>query len=501
MVRSRALVLDEMVGRRRNVLVSSIPGMEGLFSDLDAARNRLAYLAVEPYEPADLPAHRKKIEQARSDEERMERAVGEKSADFRQRIAARSVGLSEVMAALPADSALVSYVLYGRPAAAGGRKSPRSTYGAFVAVAGGKPLFVPIGEAAAIDSLVERWRSIVSSPPPPAVLAGAQERDRETGNRLRQLLWDRLPGTAKAARKVFLVPDGSIHLVNLAALPDGHGKRILESGPSVHYLSAERDLARPARDRTPGGSFLVMGAPDFGDVLPRSACAQARMQFPILRGGGTSFSPLPASLDEARQVADLLASRLGAAPEAHQDNLLVGREATEEAFKRLAAGQRVIHLATHAFLTGESGVNPLEDSGLAFAGANARRCNPGEAPGEDGLLMADEITSQYLSAAEWVVLSACDTGVGPIEAGEGVQGLRRAFELAGAGTLVMSLWSMEDQATRDWMKYLYESRLDGAAWPEAVRHASLSLIADRRRARLSDDPFYWGAFVAAGDWR
>ncbi|HEU5180960.1 MAG TPA: CHAT domain-containing tetratricopeptide repeat protein [Candidatus Polarisedimenticolia bacterium] len=500
LVRSRALVLDEMVGRRRNLLVTGVPGIEALFADLDAARNRLAKLAATAGEPADPAAHHKKVEEARQDEERMERAVGEKSAEFRQRIAARRFGLSEVVASMPRDSALVSYVLYGRPAATGGRRSPRSSYGAFVTVAGqAKPSFVRIGEAGTVDSLVERWRRIVSSPPPPAAMAETQDRDREMGNRLRQLLWDRLPGPVREARSVFLVPDGSIHLVNLAALPDGHGGRLLESGPSVHYLSAERDLSRPVRSRPPGGSFLVMGAPDFGDAVPSSACDQAKVHFPVLRGGGTHFSPLPASKDEAKQVADLLASRFRADHKAHEDNLLVGREATEEAFKRLAAGQRVIHLATHAFLTGESGANPLEDSGLAFAGANARRCDPGEA--EDGLLMADEITSQDLSAAEWVVLSACDTGVGPIQAGEGVQGLRRAFELAGAGTLVMSLWSMEDQATRDWMKDLYEARLNGASWPEAVHQASLSLMAERRRAGLSTDPFYWGAFVAAGDWR
>jgi CHAT domain-containing protein len=299
---------------------------------------------------------------------------------------------------------------------------------------------------------------------------------------------------------VFVVPDGNIHLVNLAALPDGKGARLVDSGPLLHYLSAERDLAKPRRDGGKAGGFLVMGAPSFGDGMGGAPCPQEEGRTVSSPRRAVRFRPLPGSLDEAREVADLLATRFGAHPMGLHANFLAGGEATEDAFKRLAAGQRVIHLATHAFLAEADGANALPLSGLAFAGANDRRCGEGDS-GEDGILMTQEIATLDLSAAEWVVLSACDTGIGPIEAGEGVQGLRRAFEMAGAGTLVMSLWGMEDQATRDWMQQLYRSRLDGAAWPEALRRASLSLIAARRRGRLSTDPYYWGAFVATGEWR
>ena len=92
--------------------------------------------------------------------------------------------------------------------------------------------------------------------------------------------------------------------------------------------------------------------------------------------------------------------------------------------------------------------------------------------------------------------------MGEIRAGEGVFGLRRAFQVAGAGTLIMSLWRVEDESTRQWMKALYEGRLlrdlDTA---EAVRQASLTVLRQRREAGKSTHPLYWGAFVAAGDWR
>jgi len=195
---------------------------------------------------------------------------------------------------------------------------------------------------------------------------------------------------------------------------------------------------------------------------------------------------------------------------------LAGPDATETAFKVRAPEATIVHLATHGFFLegpcrsaldstrGVGGVvtaeNPLVLSGLAMAGANNRQ-NAGEGE-DDGILTAQEVAAMDLSSVEWAVLSACETGVGEIRAGEGVFGLRRAFHVAGARTLIMSLWSVEDAATRAWMKALYEGRLrEGRDTAEAVRQASLTILEDRRAKGLSDHPFYWAAFVAAGDWR
>jgi CHAT domain-containing protein len=144
--------------------------------------------------------------------------------------------------------------------------------------------------------------------------------------------------------------------------------------------------------------------------------------------------------------------------------------------------------------------NPLLLSGLAFAGANRRMTATLEQ--DDRLLTAEEIAGLNLQGTEWAVLSACATGLGEIRAGEGVFGLRRAFQVAGARTVIMSLWSVEDESTRVWMRALYEKRLkqrlDTAT---AVREAGLTVLRARRAKGLSTHPFYWAAFVAAGDWR
>ena len=100
------------------------------------------------------------------------------------------------------------------------------------------------------------------------------------------------------------------------------------------------------------------------------------------------------------------------------------------------------------------------------------------------------------------MLSACDTGLGEIKAGEGVFGLRRAFQIAGARTIIMSLWSVEDQATRLWMRTLYEGRFQRhLTTADAVREAGLSVLRERRNKGQSTHPFYWAAFVAAGEWK
>jgi CHAT domain-containing protein len=142
--------------------------------------------------------------------------------------------------------------------------------------------------------------------------------------------------------------------------------------------------------------------------------------------------------------------------------------------------------------------NPLLLAGLALAGANQRRSSKAEQ--DDGILTAEEIAGLNLQGTEWAVLSACDTGLGEIRAGEGVFGLRRAFQVAGARTVIMTLWSVEDRSAMQWMRALYEGRLRrGLTTADAVRDASLTR--QRRAHGESDHPFHWAGFVASGDWR
>ncbi len=129
-----------------------------------------------------------------------------------------------------------------------------------------------------------------------------------------------------------------------------------------------------------------------------------------------------------------------------------------------------------------------------MAGANNRSAaQPNQ---EDGILTAEEVASLDLSGVEWAVLSACDTAKGGLSTGES---LRRAFRIAGVKTLIMSLWSVEDQATRQWMSALYQTRfVDELGTAEAMRSASLKMLNQRREQGETTHPYLLGTVCCSG---
>lgn len=538
-VRGRLLVLDMIAGRQTARLAGGAQDLISLHHSWVAARQRLANLAVRGADGQPPAVYATLMENARREAEGLERTLAEKSTAFRTERNQPDVGVDKVQAALPAGSVLVSFVQYPRILESNNGRSalppsPIQSFAAFVVPANGADVaLVPLGAVADIEPLIREWRdegaggSLLAS-----FIEGRSEAAyRTAGSRLRSAIWDPLAGHLRGARRVFVVPDGALGLVSLAALPIGDSAYLLEQGPTIHYLSAERDLVGPPRATTTSvRGMLALGGPAF-DAIPDTKTAAvvsaaasvektASLRAAIQACGsfqGLSFQPLDGTLREVQELSRLWSGAATASGEAAR--VLVGHEADEATFKEEAHRYRVLHLATHGFFLGSgcsvgsssprgvgrlsaSGVvdNPLLLSGLALAGAN-RRASAG--PGvDDGILTAEEVASLNLDGVEWAVLSACDTGVGEIRAGEGVFGLRRAFQVAGARTVVMSLWSVDDQATRAWMRALYEGRFQKKlSTVDAVHAASLTVLRDRRAKGQSTHPFYWAAFVAAGDWR
>ena len=144
----------------------------------------------------------------------------------------------------------------------------------------------------------------------------------------------------------------------------------------------------------------------------------------------------------------------------------------------------------------------MQRAGVALCGANDAICGRRPAGGNDGILSAEEVARLDLSGCRLAVISACESGLGEACVGEGVLGLRRAFRVAGARTLITSLWPVEDEAAREWMRGLYRAKWgDGMRTAESVREASLRMLQRRRSRGQSTHPFYWAGFVASGDWR
>jgi len=527
--RSRGLVLDELAARRRQI--SPEAAQDGLASDVKRARQRFANLLVLSMEGA---VARSELDLARSDKEAAERALAAQSAEERRDGGA--AGFEAVRGALPAGAVLVSYVQFARRVAVtNGRQAsaPVPSFAAFVTRrdTDDPPIVVSLGEVALIERLVAEWRNEAAG----QVSPGRPARDRSyaaAGRRLRRALWDPIAAEVRGATRVFVVPDGAVSLVSLAALPIEGGAYLMEHGPPIHYLSAERDLVTALNRVQPAvQGLLALGGASFGDA-PGGAGAAGVSSPPaplpsVLGPAGPCpgmpavvFQPLDGTSQEVREIAGMWRGSAGAG--GGEARILVGADASETVLKQAARHHRVLHVATHGFFltgdcipssTGTRGVgglspvgpsraaeNPLRLSGLALAGANRRAAAGPE--DDDGILTAEEVASLDLDGVEWAVLSACDTGVGEIRAGEGVFGLRRAFQVAGARTVIMSLWSVDDQATRAWMRALYEGRLQrGLSTADAVHQASLTTLRDRRARGLSTHPFYWAAFVAAGDWR
>lgn len=580
-VRSRAVVLDEMAARVRGAERGSDPETQRLADEFAAASRRLANLVVRGLGPDEADAYRALLDGARRERDAAERALAAHSGAYRREASERAVGLGGALASLPPRSALVAFF---RTQPEGGLDAAH--YVAFVARAdggahGAAPRAVPLGSASVIDGAVNGWRQLVKigvnvaqseaeTAPDPAGARSSEFFEAGTasaGASLRALVWDPLAPYVADADRVFIVPDAALTLINFAALPDDRGGYLVESGPILHLVSAERDLAADAAviaDAPPfdAGGLLALGGPDFDtapwlDARDGAATAPGVARYRGLQPACASFAQihferLPEAEREAREISALWkqnAATGGRGAAAARSVELTGRGATESAFKRVAHEYGVLHVATHGFFLGDQclsadprsrGIggltpsataaaatrvpadstahempparvyevastprreeNPLRFSGLVLAGANHRgNAGPDE---EDGILTAEEIAALDLSRVSWCVLSACETGVADVRAGAGVLGLRRAVQVAGARTLISSLWPVRDEATRAWMRALYDARLrDGLDTAASVQAASRAILAERRARGASTHPFLWAAFVASGDWR
>ena len=415
----------------------------------------------------------------------------------------------------------------GEPAAGG--------YLAFVlAHRGAAPKVIVLGDAARLDRLLSFWQACMSDVRAARVARyRAESRCRDVGLAATRALWEPLAAHLRRAQRVFVVPDGPLHALNLAALPLEAGGYLVESGPTLHNLTSERDLLPGPTPHVRHADLVALGGAAFDAAPARVAVAplpapwssrgarSARAEPPAtsesaFRGGlPECLAAVPRNwpdLSGTRTEVEDLAESWSRQSDAGRAWLLEGEGAGETALKHLAGRARILHLATHGFALGDdcdsasekraarAHDNPLLRAGVVLAGANHRA---DAAPGQDdGILTAEEAASLDLDGTEWVVLSGCDTGRGALHASDGVLGLRRAFGVAGAGTVIMSLWAVDDAYARRWMRALYEARLERHLdTAEAVRAASQAVLREQRQKGASTHPALWAAFVASGDWR
>lgn len=313
----------------------------------------------------------------------------------------------------------------------------------------------------------------------------------ELAHQVYQRVFAPLQGQLTGVSELIVVPDMPLHLLPWAALQAPDGKRLTDLY-AIRYLDHPRALLVPRSGDAPRSPPLLLAAPEYG---PANAPGAAR-----------HFQPLPGTVAEGKALQKLL-------PKA---KLLTGSQATEGALLG-AAGPSLLHIATHGFfladlpaesiLRGARGAemlgdatgdqprtvaqvpHPLLRSGLALAAANRPA-----SPAGDGLLTAMEAADLDLRGTQLVVLSACQTALGDVEPGLGVAGLTSSVQAAGAQSTVLSLWQVDDDATRALMLAFYRGLLEGLPRGQALRRAQAAIAAKP----MWRHPFFWAAFILNG---
>lgn len=286
-----------------------------------------------------------------------------------------------------------------------------------------------------------------------------QRDDRPTWSARSTGLADTLLGPLRLAERppktLYVLPDGPLYGLPFEALlvpatSGGPRQTLLELCEVTYANSATLLLSGAAghanRTRSRGGTLVAFGDPAVRD----SARSGARHDD---RSGLAGIGPLPF----ARREAEALGSMY---PEAR---VFVGNEATEERFFQEAPRASILHVAAHAFVDDR---HP-RFSGIVLAAARGSR--------EDGVVQAFEILDHRFDL-ELATLSACETGKGRVLQGEGLLGLARAFHLAGARNLIVSLWKVDDAATEPFMREFYQRLRRGEAPASAIRGAKLALM-------------------------
>ena len=436
-------------------------------------------------------------------------------------IASTAAPLARVLEHLDPRDALVTFVADD----ASGDASGAGHLLAFVARSGHAPRLADLGALATLEPAIAAWRRAIATPPGTAG-AVSRARAQALGAAVRARVWDTLAPVLIGATRVDIVEDGVVTALPWQALPFTDGRVLAEREPLVRVLSAER--RRLEAEPVVQGSLLALGGADFGTAAPSSNAAAAAVS---LRGHDDCgawpvFTALPSTRTEAEAVAALWRETPGSAGA----KVLTGAAATEQAFMGEASGHAVLHLATHGFvlrdtcgtsvpgLRGVGGVAALEPAPgrrarkatsaeraprandalggrrvwLALAGANVP-----DVAERDGLLTAEEVATLDLASTDWVVLSACHSALAEQWTRQGAQGMARAFQLAGAHTVIASQWSVSDTATLEWMRALYAARMHGARGAaEAMRQATRTVLVARRARGEDSHPFYWAAFSA-----
>jgi CHAT domain-containing protein/Flp pilus assembly protein TadD len=506
---SKGLLLRTSNAVRDAIYSSGDPSLVSRFDELGSLRQMIGVQRQNN-------GNAEYIETLEARAEDLERSLLRDSAAYRDLQADLSMTWRTVQAALKQNEAAVEFVgfrLYDK------KWTDTTLYAALVLRQGMEaPLWIPLCNESQLQEQLARVQNM-SSAEQARILYDV------FGGQLYALIWQPLEKELEGVAAVYYSPAGLLHKISFNALPAGEGGDRLMDKYDLNLVSSTREVpylarntagaVRPGRAAVYGG--LKYGADREGDREAMAAAARSYRERgqtssspvtlsyvpPADRARGGAWEELPGSREESRRIYGYL-SGAGIGSALYQD-----AEGNEESFKSLdRQGTGIIHLATHGYFLedieekreerelmerlggrGKAAAEPLLRSGLILAGGNHAWTEKAVEGIEDGILTAAEIAELNLLGTELAVLSACETGLGEVNNGEGVFGLQRAFKLAGVQTLVMSLWEVSDSATSKLMEEFYRRLLNGEGKQEAFKGAQ------RQVREQYPQPYYWAAFV------
>ena len=348
-----------------------------------------------------------------------------------------------------------------------------------------------------IDSLVKTFREDVNTILNDTNITDKKlkhltQSSKEKLSKLYKLVIDKpLGDTLKNKTSLIISPDGALRLLPFETLFDKDNNTYFIQEKEIRYIPSGKELVRlykysKTKTSKAKKSAVIFANPNFDTKIASASKEQTAITPNTNRSGiikslfRMRFTPLPGTKAEAKAIEATLDKKsiIG-----YQDN-----KATESTLMKVK-GPKILHIATHGFFINDNTIpNPMLKSGIALAGANASAIM-GKS---DGIVTALKLSGLDLKGTDLVVLSACETGVVDINSTDSVSGLSKAFIQAGAKDIVMSLWSVDDQATKELMGSFYREMKENKNYAEALKTAKLKMIEEGRH------PFYWGAFVVSG---
>jgi CHAT domain-containing protein/Tfp pilus assembly protein PilF len=514
----KGMVASSVNRLRAKIAASGEKGVAVLLQALTAKKTQLASLANTPW--LDRKQWRETVDQLQREANHLERELLKHPAALSEEMKLARVSWRDVQKALKKDEAAVEVVRF---LFHDGKKwTETCNYIALVITfeTTAAPRFVFLGEARNLETtaLAAYEQKIGLTATHPNAAGIAKTKTVDSGSNFYDGFWKLLDPALSGAKRIFLSPDGVLNQISLGLLQASDGRLLMESY-DLRIVSSTKDLLRE-RAKSIENTAVLIGDPDFDLDEKKYRTALQSLQKTELfastspvaltrhsspsRGG--PLSPLPGTAAEVKTISSLLANQQWRVDVFTQQNAL------EEIVKRVRS-PRVLHVATHGFFepdpkrerreigdTQPAGLDdPMLRSGLYFAGANRTLSGkPVAADLDDGVLTAYEAALLNLQDTELVVLSACETGLGQLAAGEGVFGLRRALQAAGAEAVLMSMWAVPDKETQELMILLYQKWLAGEDKHQALREAQLEMRKRVKQRRGSDCPRLWGAFVLVG---